>query len=130
MPAPIGCVGPRYAPTVLLDRLDLTAEDLRRATGWEIKPEGACKGESCVPLPGSAVHADGTVDVRLFASLLDMPLVSDEAHGLWALGPRGGGRVLDDVVLPDITLPDFDGGTFEIAALKGRKVVLLAWASW
>jgi hypothetical protein len=115
---------------VLLDRLDPTAEDLRRATGWEIKPEGACKGESCVPLPGFALHPDGTVDVRLFASLLDMPLVSDEAHGLWGLGPRGGGRVLDDVVLPDITLPDFDGSTFEIAALRGRKVVLLAWASW
>ena len=121
---------PRYASAVLVERLDLTPEDLRRATGWEIKPEGACKGASCVPLPGFEVRPDGTVDVRLFASLLDMPLVSDEAHGLSALGPRGGGRVLDDVILPDIALPDFDGNTFEIAALRGRKVVLLAWASW
>ena len=115
---------------MLLDRLDITAEDLRRATGWDIKPEGACRGDSCVPLPGFEVGADGTVDVRGFAERMDMPLVRDEAHGLWALGPRGGGRVLDDVVLPEIALPDFDGRTFEVASLRGRKVLLLAWASW
>jgi hypothetical protein len=115
---------------VLLERLDLTAEDLRRATGWEIKPEGACKGETCVPLPGFEGRSDGTIDVRRFAAAMDMPLVSDETHGLWALGPRGGGRVLDDAVLPELALPDFDGGTFEVAGLRGRKVVLLAWASW
>jgi hypothetical protein len=115
---------------VLLDRLDLTTEDLRLATGWEIKPEGACRGESCVPLADVDVRADGTIDVRLFAQRMDMPLVRDETHGLWALGPRAGGRVLDDVVLPEIALPDFDGQTFEVSALRGRKVVLLAWASW
>jgi len=27
---------------MLLDRLDVTAEEPRRATGWEIKPQGAC----------------------------------------------------------------------------------------
>ena len=113
-----------------MERLDLTAEDLRQATGWEIKPEGACRGGSCVALSGVEVRSDGTIDVRLFASRMDMPLVSDETHGLWALGPRGGGRVLDDVVLPEIALEDFDGNPFEIAALRGRKVVLLAWASW
>jgi len=113
---------------MLLDRLDLTAPELRRATGWEIKPQGACKGEVCVPLPG--VHLDARIDVRLFAERMDMPLVGDESHGLWALGPRGGGRVLDDVAFPEIALPDFDGRTFDVGGLRGRKVLLLAWASW
>jgi len=115
---------------MLLDRLDLRPEELRRATGWEIKPEGACRGEICVPLPGLERQPDGTIDVRLFAELMAMPLVSDEEHALFALGPRGGGRVLDDAALPEIVLPDFEGDAFDVADLRGRKVVLLAWASW
>ena len=27
-------------------------------------------------------------------------------------------------------LPDFDGNPFDVAGLRGRKVLLLAWASW
>jgi hypothetical protein len=115
---------------MLLDRLDLTPEELLQATGWEIKPEGACKGETCVPLPGLTTRADGTIDVRDFAARLAMPVVTDEKYGLSALGPRGGGRVLDDVALPDITLLDFDGTAFELAQLRGRKLLLVAWASW
>jgi hypothetical protein len=115
---------------MLLDELVVTPEDLRRLTGWEIKPEGACKGDICVPLPDGAVPVDGMIDVRVFADRMGMPLVSDDQHGVSTLGPRAGGRVLDDVVLPEIVLPDFDGNTFDLASLLGRKVLLLAWASW
>jgi hypothetical protein len=60
-----------------------------------------------------------------------MPLAHDDAHGLWALGPRSGDRrVLDSTEMPDLVLDDFDGGAFDFATLRGRKVVLLAWASW
>jgi len=38
--------------------------------------------------------------------------------------------VLDDAVLPEIVLADFEGGSFDLAGLRGRKVLLLAWASW
>jgi hypothetical protein len=27
-------------------------------------------------------------------------------------------------------LHDFDGGSFDVSTLRGRKVVLVAWASW
>jgi len=115
---------------MLLDELVVTPEDLRRLTGWEIKPEGACKGDVCVPVFGGAVRADGMIDVRVFADRMGMPLVTDDQHGVSALGPRAGGRVLDDVVLPEIVLPDFDSDTFDLTDLRGRKVLLLAWASW
>ena len=35
----------RYGPVMVLDRLDLTGEEFHRLTGWEIKPEGACKDD-------------------------------------------------------------------------------------
>ena len=33
--------------------LDISADDFASGTGWDIRPEGACKGEICVPLPGA-----------------------------------------------------------------------------
>src|SRR5205807_4510720 len=33
------------------DNLWLASSDLAKAAGWELKPEGACKGEICVPIP-------------------------------------------------------------------------------
>jgi hypothetical protein len=115
---------------MLLDRLTISPAELHDLTGWEIKPEGACRDDVCVPLPGVEPAADGTLDVRALAARMGMPLVADEGHGLWALGPRAGGHVLDDANLPEIELPDFDGAPFRVSSLRGRKVMLLAWASW
>jgi hypothetical protein len=115
---------------MLLDRLDLTPAELHRMSGWEIKPEGACKDDLCVPLPGVEAAADGTIDVRAFAERMGMPVVADDKHGIWALGPRAGGKVLASTALPDITLPDFSGNAFDLASLRGRKVLLVAWASY
>jgi hypothetical protein len=115
---------------MLLDQLTLRPDELAAATGWEIKPEGACKDDECVPLTDLVPAADGTVDVKAFAERMDMPLVTDDRHAIWALGPRAGGSVLASVDLPDLVFSDFDGDTFDITALRGRKVFLLAWASW
>jgi hypothetical protein len=114
-----------------LERLELTAEEFEQITGWEIKPEGACKAEVCVPLPPLERDAAGRVDVAVVAERLGMPIAHDEAHGVWALGPRSGDRrVLESTRMPDLVLSDFDGGAFDVASLRGRKVVLIAWASW
>ena len=71
---------------MLLDSLDLTADAFADATGWVAKPEGMCKGDSCVPVPG-ATRDDGTLDVAAVAERLGMALVADDATGVWALGP-------------------------------------------
>jgi hypothetical protein len=115
---------------VLLDRLSLRPDDLHAATGWEIKPEGACKDDECVPLTGVHTAPDGTIDVRAFAERMGMPLAVDEQHGVYALGPRAGGNVLASVDLPELVLEDFQGNAFDVATLRGRKVLLVAWASW
>jgi peroxiredoxin len=116
---------------VLLERLDLTPTEFAERTGWKLEPEGACKDDVCVPLPSLAPDADGRIDVTVVAESLGMPIAHDEAHGLWALGPRSGDRrVLDDARMPDLVLHDFDGNVFDLAAERGRKVVLAAWSSW
>lgn len=116
---------------MLLDRLDASTDEFAAATGWEVKPEGACRGEVCVPLPLEARRDDGRLDVQVVGARLRMPIVHDEVHGLWALGPATvGGRTLDAAKMPELVLPDVDGNPFDLAALHGRKVLLTAWASW
>src|SRR5688500_15809114 len=112
---------------MLLDQLEVTPQELRSRTGWELKPEGLCKADRCVPLHDGEPDR---LDVRVLAERLGMALVHDEAHGLWALGPESGGRALLSAELPEISLPDRHGDPFSISSLRGMKVLLLAWASW
>jgi hypothetical protein len=112
---------------VILDRLELTRAELEAKTGWSLKPEGLCRDDRCVPFPAAT---NGPVDVRVVAERLRMPVVHDEQHGLWALGPESGGHVLESARLPAIVLADVDGRSFDFASLRGRKLVISAWASW
>ena len=115
---------------MLLTELVADPLDFAARTGWEAKPEGMCKGEVCVPAPG-AVRADGRLDVAVVAERLRMPVVHDELRRLWAVGPATvGGHALDTAVAPELELPDRDGNPFKLSALQGRKVLLVAWASW
>lgn len=115
---------------MLLDALSVDSADFAARTGWVMRPEGACKGDRCVPLPPSATTDGGRLDVTVLAERLGMPLVEDAEHGLWALGPESGGRALPTAVAPELTLPDIDGNPFSLSSLHGQKVLLVAWASW
>lgn len=114
--------------SMLLTDLTMPAVDFEAATGWAARPEGMCKGDVCVPAPGAVI--DGSIDVEAVAGRLGMALVHDSAHDVWALGPESGGRALTTAVAPELELPDADGNPFKLSAMHGRKVLLVAWASW
>jgi hypothetical protein len=116
---------------MILSGLTVDRSEFEARTGWEIKPEGACKGDECVLLP-SSVDVDGRLDARVLSDRLGMPLVADADAGVFALGPatQGTGRVLTSAVAPELTLPDADGNPFRLSSLLGKKVLLVAWASW
>src|SRR5581483_10906848 len=112
---------------MILETLRVEPRELEQRTGWSIKPQGVCKGDTCVPIPCT----DGDlVDARVLADRLNMPLIHDEASGLWCLGPEAGGRVLTSVQAPALSLPRLDGSIFHLDTLRGSKVLLVAWASW
>ena len=111
---------------MILEDLRVSAEEFAGATGWTIKPEGACKGSACVPLPRG-----GEFDVRAAAERLGMALVHDEEAGLWALGPETlGGRTLISAEAPELVLDDLDGRQFQLSSLRGRKALVVAWAPY
>jgi hypothetical protein len=117
---------------MILDELAVADDVFEARTGWAIKPQGACLGDACVLLPPDVHAPDGRLDVTVLADRLGMPLVADDTHGIWALGPatQGTGRVLTTAVAPDLELPDADGNPFRLSSLHGKKVLLVAWASW
>ena len=116
---------------MIVHHLDgVTATEFAAGTGWEPKPEGLCRGEVCVPAPGS-LRADGTVDVVATTTLLGMPLVTDTVHDVAAIGPATvGGHALATATAADPALLTRDGNPFRLSAFHGRKVLLVAWASY
>jgi hypothetical protein len=113
---------------MLLKSLHIPRADFESATGWQLKPQGACRGEICVPL---SQPVGDTVDVKAVAGDLGMPLAQAPAHGLWALGPASiGSRALATAEAPDLRLPDLSGREFALSSLKGKKVLLYAWAPY
>jgi hypothetical protein len=115
---------------MILESLEISGEQLKSRTGWDIKPQGACKGEICIPLPAPVTTLNGLIDLPKLAEKLNMPLMHDEAAGLWCLGPESGGKALTTAIAPDFELPDWQGHTFRLSSLRGKKVLLVAWASW
>lgn len=111
---------------MLLSSLDATPEQFHAGTGWEIKPEGACKGDVCV-----ALDPDAGFDLAAVAERLGMAIVHDVEADLWAIGPESlGERALATAVAPELVLDDLDGRAFRLSSLRGQKVVLVSWAPY
>ena len=112
--------------------------DLMAATGWELKPEGLCRDELCIPVTGeqtALVRGDGTaqqVNLAGFARYLDQLVAHDDTHGAWYFGtPVEQLRTpLLRLEAPDFELPDLSGRRHRLAEHRGKKVLLIAWASW
>ena len=107
---------------MVTDSLEIDPAQFLRATGWELKPEGACRGDVCVPLPDRSLAE--------IARRLGMPLVQDEAHGLWSLGPAVEAILPAGGEAPDFALPDLAGEVHQLSEQRGQKVLILAWAPW
>jgi hypothetical protein len=125
--------GARRAPgRVDGERVLLDAGALGELSGWQLKPEGLCRDEMCVPVRDEELLVDGAVDVARFAAALARPVVVDAANDVVALGARSADRrgPIEAGVAPDFRLPQLDGGTFMFSSLGRRKKLLLAWSSW
>lgn len=122
------------------DNLWLDPPALARCGGWEVKPEGLCRGSLCVPVPqGRAGQelldlsgAAPRVNLTALARHMGQPVAASPEHGVWSIGEAAedvADRLLS-LEAPDFTLPDIDGNPHRLSTFRGRKVFLLAWASW
>jgi AhpC/TSA family protein len=118
------------------DDLWMPMHELRDATGWELKAQGLCRGERCVPVPPGRrdqfLRSGDLVNLAALARQVGQPVVHDDSHALWFFGESGDTRRenLASLRAPDFTLPDMDGKLHSLSDYRGRKVLLLSWASW
>ena len=118
---------------LLTDGPMLSAAELDDALGWQLKPEGLCRDDSCVLVPDrAAIERDGMIDATAVAGLLDRPAASDAESGLVAIGAHRELRraALNDLRAPDFVLPDLDGNPHALSDHRSKKRLLVAFSSW
>lgn len=113
--------------------------ELTRVNGFELKPEGACIDDICVPVKQ---NEDSEIfitrgDTRWFnvtelARRLQQPFVADYDAAIWSFGavPATRASFLQKGVAPDFALQDRRGREVTLADYDGMKILLLTWASW
>ena len=116
------------------DRVGLATEVVQDALGWNVEERGLCQDTRCVPIKDRErlLGKDGSVDLRELAETLDRPLVIDLEEGIAALGRAAGERAeqLASLEAPDFELPDLQGQQHSLSEHRGKKVLLVTWASW
>jgi len=106
---------------------------LKDGLGWEIHDGLLCNDSMCIPLADErALVRDGGVDLETLAGALDRPLAFDVAEGAAFLGSsaRERSQALAARQAPDFSLPDLDGRLHTLREHRGKKILLVAWASW
>jgi len=117
----------------------IIVSDLTRATRFVIKPQGVCRDELCFPLPKNRktefVAKKGSTtwfNLSEFARLIKQPFVTDQKNGIWYFSARAAEQsgYLTSLAAPNFTLPDLNGKLHSLSDFRGKKVLLVTWASW
>ena len=114
-------------------RMMLSPDALREALGWELHDGTLCNDTMCVPIPaGSPLAAGESLDLAEVAGVLDRPLALDADARAAYLGASARERAdaLASLQAPDFTLPDLAGRSHTLSEHRGKKVLLVVWASW
>jgi hypothetical protein len=115
------------------DRVLLDPAALKDGLGWEMHDGLLCSDAMCIPVAdeGTLVR-DGGIDLEGFARTLDRALAVDVEERAAFLGgsARERAQALASQHAPDFTLPDLEGRPHSLSEQRGKKVLLVAWASW
>ncbi len=132
-------VGAAKLATAKPNDLWITLADLKTATGFVNKPQGVCRDELCFPLPkkrrAEFLQAQGKTtwfNLTEFARLLKQPVAQDAEHATWYFGlrPEVQNSYTNNFKAPNFTLPDKNGKLHSLADFRGKKVLIVTWASW
>lgn len=111
----------------------LAAAGVKDALGWEVHDGLLCNDSMCIPLADEAsVVREGGVDLAGLAKAMDRALAVDldERAAFLGASARERSQALASQHAPDFALPDLAGRTHTLAEHRGKKILLVAWASW
>jgi len=113
--------------------------DLTRINGFVLKPEGACLGEICIPIKQDEDSelfvkrlGKSWINVSELARKLQQPFVTDAKAAAWSFGaiPQVRKSFLESAIAPDFALKNRKGETVRLSDFRGKKVLIMTWASW
>jgi peroxiredoxin len=114
-------------------RLLINPESLHQLLGWQLKENILCRDDRCLPLSlqPHLLH-DGMIELVALAALQGMPLVVDAERRLASIGESVEERSdkLLSGIAPDFSLPDAEGVLHSLSDYRGKKILLVTWASW
>ncbi len=118
-------------PANAADALWIHKEDLPRINEFELKPQGACRADVCIPIPKTMVRGE-FLNLTAFARKAGQSVVADPAARVWSFGeiPVVRGAYLESRMAPDFAVPDRTGHVVKLSQFRGKKVLLVTWASW
>ena len=124
---------------VALARIDTDASgalwvrkaDLPRINGFELKPQGACREDICIPIPRAMMRGD-LFNLTAFATRVGQKFLADAPARVCSFGeiPVLQGAYVESRIAPDVTVPDRKGRPVRLSQFRGKKVLLVTWASW
>ena len=112
-------------------------ENVEAITGFKVKPEGMCVDDLCIPIPANSSwitdHAGAKYfNLMKFAAKMDQVYAVDAENSVWSFTavPRAQTAPLMAGQAPDFALPDRTGKTVRLSDFRGKKVLIITWASW
>jgi len=117
------------------DDLLIRPEDLPAVNGFEVKPEGACFADLCIPIKDDLlVEQNGRqwFNLTAFANLLEQQYVADLESRVWSFAeiPAKRENMMVNAMAPDFEIEDRQGNVIRMADLKGKKALIVTWSSW
>ena len=105
--------------------------DLPRVNGFELKPQGACRADLCIPIPKTMTRGD-YFNLTAFAKKAGQPVVAEPEARVWSFGEMQalGGGLASSRIAPDFEVPDRLGRPVHLAGFRGKKALVVTWASW
>jgi hypothetical protein len=113
------------------DALWIRKRDLTRVNGFELKPQGACRADLCIPIPKDMTRGD-YFNLTAFAKKAGQPLVAEPSARVWSFGEMQalGGGLANSRIAPDFEVPNRAGRPVHLAGFRGKKALVITWASW
>ena len=133
---PAGATGLYDDRSVKLDQVRPDAKDLwvrsadlPRINQFELKPQGACRADMCIPV-AKELKSGPWFNLSGFARRLHQATVNDA--GVWSFSeiPAVRGDFYRSRIAPDFAVPDRKGRVVHLADFRGKKVLVVTWASW
>jgi hypothetical protein len=105
--------------------------DLPRVNGFELKPQGACRADVCIPIARTMTRGN-TFNLTAFSQRVGQRVVADTSSRVWSFAeiPVVRGAYLESRMAPEVAIPDRKGRVVRLSRFRGKKVLLVTWASW